>query len=84
MASYIKNKLTKLNGLFPNISGGINALVNDFFRNLKLIKENGLYVKGAHKKDKGKKMCELPNAQNIIFIDIYLQNYDSWINIKMQ
>lgn len=55
----------------------------NFFSNMggkrlnELIKENGLYVKGAHKKDKVKKMCELPNAQDIIFREIYLQNYGS-------
>lgn len=48
-----------------------------FFNNIggkrlnELIKENGLYRKGAHKNEKVKKMCELSNVQDIIFREIY-------------
>lgn len=44
-----------------------------------LIKENGLYVKGAHKRQKVKAICSLPNVQDIIFREIYIQNYGSII-----
>lgn len=54
-----------------------------FFNNLgakrlnELIKENGLYVKGAHKRQKVKAICSLPNVQDIIFREVYIQNYGS-------
>lgn len=42
-----------------------------------LIKENSLYVKGAHKRQKVKAICSLPNVQDIIFREVYIQNYGS-------
>lgn len=59
-----------------------------FFNNIggkrlnELIKENGLYRKGAHKNEKVKKMCELSNVQDIIFREIYLQNYGTLNEFK--
>ena len=42
-----------------------------------LIKQNGLYRKGMLKKEKVKLMCNLPNAQDIIFYEVYLHRYGS-------
>lgn len=54
-----------------------------FFNNLgtvrlnEIIKEQGLYQKGAHKQQKVQALCSLPTAQDIIFREIYLHNYGS-------
>lgn len=40
-----------------------------------LIKQNGLYEKGLHKREKVEKLCALPIAENIIFYEIYLHRY---------
>lgn len=40
-----------------------------------LIKQNGLYEKGQHKREKVNKLCALPNADDIIFYEIYLHRY---------
>lgn len=61
---YIFNKYN----FFSNMSG---KRLNE------LIKEFDLYEKGAHKKEKVKKLCNLSNNQEIIFREIYLQNYGS-------
>ena len=42
-----------------------------------LIRQNGLYRKGMLKKEKVKLMCNLPNAQDIIFYEVYLHRYGS-------
>ena len=42
-----------------------------------IIKENNLYVKGAHKRDKVDALCALPNADDIIFHEIYFIKYGS-------
>lgn len=42
-----------------------------------LIFDNGLYRKGMLKAEKVKLLTQLPNAQDIIFYEIYLQNYGS-------
>lgn len=54
-----------------------------FFLNLgvvrlnELIKQYGLYEKGLTKRQKVEKMCKLPNADDIIFYEIYLHKYGS-------
>lgn len=42
-----------------------------------LIKQYGLYEKGLTKRQKVEKMCKLPNADDIIFYEIYLHKYGS-------
>ena len=42
-----------------------------------LIKQNGLYKKGQHKREKIDRLCNLPNVQDIIFYEVYLHNYGS-------
>lgn len=40
-----------------------------------LIKQQGLYEKGQHKREKVDKLCALSNAEDIIFYEIYLHKY---------
>ena len=42
-----------------------------------LIKQYGLYQKGAKKREKIDKLCALSNAEDIIFYEIYLHRYGS-------
>ena len=59
-----------------------------FFRSIgtirlnELIKTYGLYQKGSTKAQKIEKMCKLPDAQDIIFREIYLQKYGSLNELK--
>ena len=46
-------------------------------RRNELIHNNGLYRKGMLKAEKVQLLSQLPNAQDIIFYEIYLQNYGS-------
>lgn len=61
---------------------------NKFFASIstqrrnELIKNHGLYQKGLTKAEKVKMLSQLPNAQDIIFYEIYLQNYGSHDEFK--
>ena len=47
-----------------------------------LIIANGLYRKGMLKEEKVRLLAQLPNAQDIIFSEIYLSNYGTFEEFK--